>query len=130
MPTPFILTFVLLLSLTGHAAHAEATGSNTAASPAALRGDPQQGEAMAKLCTSCHGHQGRSVTSRYPSIAGLDEAHIVERLKAFQAGESGHLMASMTRGLSDQDIAHLAAYYAGLSPRAWPSTNPAPAAND
>jgi cytochrome c553 len=79
-------------------------------------GDPERGATMAPLCTSCHGYQGRSVTSRYPSIAGLDETRIVERLEAFQAGEGGHLMASMLRGLSDQDIADLAAYYSQLEP--------------
>ncbi|MCC5881031.1 MAG: cytochrome c [Halomonas sp.] len=102
----------LLISLSPAAWSAET-------SPAPLDGDPERGAEMAKLCTSCHGHQGRSVTSRYPSIAGMDEAHFIEGMQALRAGERGHLMASMTRGLSDQDIADLAAYYAQLEPNPW-----------
>lgn len=79
-------------------------------------GDPDKGAEMGKMCISCHGHQGRSVTSRYPSLAGMDETRIVEGMKALRAGEKGHLMASMTRGLSDEDIADLAAYYSSLDP--------------
>lgn len=82
-----------------------------------LVGDAQRGADMAKLCTSCHGHQGRSVTSRYPSIAGMGEARFIAGMQALRAGERGHLMASMTRGLSDQDIADLAAYYSQFEPQ-------------
>ena len=108
----------LALSIVGATASAE-TASGAADTPpqenAILHGgDPERGASMAKLCTSCHGYQGRSVTSRYPSLAGMDEKRIVEGMKALRAGEKGHLLASMTRSLSDQDIADLAAYYSSL----------------
>ncbi|MBA2781052.1 c-type cytochrome [Billgrantia kenyensis] len=77
-----------------------------------LIGNPERAADLARMCTSCHGYQGRSVTSRYPSIAGMDEAQFIEGMQALQAGERGHLMASMTRNLSEQDIADLAAFYA------------------
>ncbi|MCE8036080.1 MULTISPECIES: c-type cytochrome [unclassified Halomonas] len=102
---------MLLISLS------QAVWSGDTSSPA-LVGDAQRGADMAKLCTSCHGYQGRSVTSRYPSIAGMDEARFIAGMQSLRAGERGHLMASMTRGLSDQDIADLAAYYSRLAPQA------------
>lgn len=77
-------------------------------------GNAERGAAMAHLCESCHGPDGHSLTTRYATIAGLSESHIIERLKAFRAGESSHLMESMTRGLSDQDIADLAAHFSRL----------------
>ncbi|MBZ0330942.1 c-type cytochrome [Halomonas sp. ANAO-440] len=91
--------------------------------PQALAGDPERGAEMAKLCTSCHGHQGRSVTSRYPSIAGMEEGRFIDGMKALRAGDKGHLMANMTRGLNDQDIADLAAHYAQLEPTPWDQSN-------
>lgn len=84
-----------------------------------LVGNAERGAEMAKLCTSCHGHQGRSVTSRYPSIAGMDEDRFIAGMQSLRAGERGHLLASMTRGLSNQDIADLAAYYTQLEPNPW-----------
>ena len=114
------LTVSLALSVIGATASAEpafeAADTPTQKGAFLHDGDPERGAEMAKLCTSCHGYQGRSVTSRYPSIAGMDEARFIEGMKALRAGEKGHLMASMTRGLSDKDFADLAAYYASLEP--------------
>ncbi|MCG6656842.1 c-type cytochrome [Halomonas campisalis] len=92
----------------------EATDATTREDAFRYGGDPERGAEMAKLCTSCHGYQGRSVTSRYPSIAGMDETRFVEGMRELRAGDRGHRMASMTRGLTDQDIADLAAYYSRL----------------
>lgn len=77
-----------------------------------LPGDPGRGAELAPLCTSCHGREGRSNITRYPSIAGMEPLLFRERMIALQAGEGGHLLQSMTRGLSEQDIADLAAYFA------------------
>jgi cytochrome c553 len=92
----------------------------TLAAPAALaelaapEGDPERGAELAPLCTSCHGPDGRSNLSRYPSIAGLEPERFRERMVALQAGERGHLLRRMTRDLSEQDIADLAAHFATL----------------
>jgi cytochrome c553 len=50
-----------------------------------------------------------------PALAGLDEAYFVEQLAAFKSGARENAMMKMFAGqLSDEDIADLAAYYAGL----------------
>jgi cytochrome c553 len=50
----------------------------------------------------------------WPSFAGQKPAYLVNVLKAFRAGlRKDPMMAGVTRGLSDTDIANLAAYYAG-----------------
>ncbi|WP_253447014.1 c-type cytochrome [Halomonas sp. Y3] len=92
----------------------------TLAAPAALaerasaEGDPDRGAELASLCTGCHGHDGRSNISRYPSIAGLDPEVFTAGMQALQAGERGHLLKRMTRSLSEQEIADLAAYFTTL----------------
>lgn len=110
----------LVLSFAGPTASAETSyeAADTPPQESAFLhgGDPDKGAEKGKMCISCHGHQGRSVTSRYPSLAGMDESRIVEGMKALRSGEKGHLLASMTRSLSDQDIADLAAYYSSLDP--------------
>lgn len=77
-------------------------------------GDPERGAELAPLCTSCHGREGRSNISRYPSIAGMAPALFRERMEALQAGDGGHLLKRMTQDLSDRDIADLAAHFAIL----------------
>ncbi|WP_346300706.1 c-type cytochrome [Halomonas sp. BM-2019] len=83
-------------------------------SPTQPAGDARRGAELAPLCTSCHGRDGRSQLSRYPSIAGLEPERFRERMAALQAGEGGHLLMRMTRNLSEQDIADLAAHFATL----------------
>lgn len=106
---PNVLAKALLMVLMVTLSQAAWAGDSP---PEGLVGNPERAADLAKMCTSCHGQQGRSVTSRYPSIAGMDEAQFIEGMQALRAGERGHLMASMTRKLSDQDFADLAAYYA------------------
>lgn len=97
------VTLALLLALVAPAALAEL---------AAAEGDPERGAELAPLCTSCHGREGRSNITRYPSIAGMEPSLFRERMAGLKAGEGGHLLKSMTRGLSEQDIADLAAHFA------------------
>jgi len=75
-------------------------------------GDPERGAELAPRCTGCHGPEGRSNLTRYPSIAGMEPSRFRERMAGLKAGEGGHLLKNMTRGLSEQDIADLAAHFA------------------
>jgi cytochrome c553 len=38
-------------------------------------------------CTACHGEQGASSSSLYPTLAGMDAAVIYKQLDDFRAGE-------------------------------------------
>ncbi len=67
-----------------------------------------------KNCASCHGEAGTSGNPAWPSLAGQKRGYVVNALKAFRAGlRKDPMMAGVARGLSDADIANLAAYYAG-----------------
>jgi len=74
-------------------------------------GDATAGKAKSEGCASCHGDTGKED----PAIAGMDEAKFVQGLKAYQSGErKNKKMMKATAGLSDADMADLAAYYATL----------------
>ncbi|MCH8537076.1 MAG: cytochrome c [Alkalimonas sp.] len=76
----------------------------------------QQGQARANSCAACHGPQGISRNRMYPSIVGLSESEFKQALLDYRTGErTNPLMSPQARGLSDEDIELLAAYYALLS---------------
>jgi len=77
-------------------------------------GNVAAGKAKAVVCAGCHGAQGQGVGS-YPSLNGLSEAQIVQNLKDFKSGKRDNaVMKGITAGLTDQDMANLAAYFASL----------------
>lgn len=81
-------------------------------------GDAAAGQALSKNCVACHGETGIASNPAWPSLAGQKAGYLVNVLKAFRAGlRKDPMMAGVTRGLSDADIASLAAYYAGQSCR-------------
>jgi cytochrome c553 len=81
-------------------------------------GDVAAGKALAKNCVACHGDTGIASNPAWPSLAGQQPGFLVNALKAFRAGlRKDPMMSGVTRGLSDADIANLAAYYAGQSCR-------------
>jgi cytochrome c553 len=76
-------------------------------------GDAAAGAALAKNCTACHGEGGRGGNPAWPKLAAQKPGYLINALKAFRAGlRKDPMMASVSRGLSDADIANLAAYYA------------------
>jgi cytochrome c553 len=77
----------------------------------AQAGDAGAGKAKSEACAQCHGDNGKED----PPIAGMAEADFTKAMKDYQSGERKHKkMAKLAAGLSDADIADLAAYYASL----------------
>ena len=71
------------------------------------------GKLLAKNCEACHGETGITANPAWPHIAGQKSTYLANTLKAFRAGlRKDPMMAGVVRGLSDADIANLAAYYA------------------
>jgi len=67
-------------------------------------------------CQECHGQDGISHDGKIPNHAGQHAAYLVKQLLAFRSGERRHdIMNRMAEELSDQDIADIAAYFAGQS---------------
>ncbi|MBT8114251.1 MAG: cytochrome c [Arenicella sp.] len=81
-------------------------------------GDAEAGKSKAATCAACHGADGISIADIYPNLAGQKEGYLVSATKAYRDGtRTGGMtavMAPMATGLSDEDIADLAAYYSGL----------------
>ena len=81
----------------------------------AMAGDAAAGKSRAAACAACHGANGISANGLWPNLAGQKEQYLVAQMKAFRDGDRKNAMMSpMAAGLSDDDIANLAAYYAGL----------------
>ncbi len=78
-------------------------------------GDAEAGKTKSVTCAACHGGAGISPVGTFPNLAGQKEQYLVTQITAFKDGtrESAQ-MAPMVSGLSDEDIANLAAYYASL----------------
>ncbi len=76
-------------------------------------GDAAAGATLARNCTACHGEGGRGGNPAWPKLAAQKPGYLMNVLKAFRAGlRKDPMMAGVARGLSDADIANLAAYYA------------------
>jgi cytochrome c553 len=78
-------------------------------------GDAAAGKAKAGMCAACHGAAGISAIPMYPNLAGQKEAYLAKQLKDFKSGSrKDPVMGAMAMGLSDDDVANIAAYYANL----------------
>ena len=77
--------------------------------------DIEAGKEQAGMCFSCHGEEGNSQNSNFPSLAGQKPAYLVNQLRAFRSGarENG-LMQNISSSLLDQDITNLAAYFGSI----------------
>lgn len=99
-------------------AHAEPS-SNIAWTPKMLRfvksGSPLKGKELAAACAGCHGEQGISQTENTPSLAGQLATYTYKQLRDYVDNKRTNVMMNaMVQGLSEQDSADLAAWYASL----------------
>ena len=68
--------------------------------------------AKSDSCAHCHGTDGNSTSSAYPSLAGQTRAYLYKQIKAFKEGERKNAMMSPSVGvLSEQDMQELADYF-------------------
>lgn len=95
-------------------------GCTTLAINAQAQGDPEAGKEKVAACAACHGTDGMGTAPIYPNLAGQKATYLENSLKAYREGQRGGAMAAMmtpqAKGLSDEDIADIAAYYATLEP--------------
>ena len=112
-----------MLSFTKAIVPAAVLAMGLAAGPArAGGGDPDLGRAKSTTCHACHGADGLAIAPNYPKLAGQHEAYLVYALRQYRSGERKNaIMAGFATGLSDEDIADLAAFYAGLDGLTTPS---------
>lgn len=78
-------------------------------------GDAAVGKQKAQQCAVCHGIDGVATVPDAPNIGGESEIYLTRQLEAFRSGERRHeQMSIIAEGLSDEDIADLAAWYASI----------------
>ncbi|HZF30902.1 MAG TPA: c-type cytochrome [Gammaproteobacteria bacterium] len=71
------------------------------------------------MCSGCHGiadyRTAYPMVYPVPRIGGQDASYMVKALQEYKAGDRKHpTMQAIAATLSDQDMANVAAYYAGL----------------
>lgn len=73
-----------------------------------------RGATVALNCTMCHGAQGMS-RSDAPNLAGQYPEVVKKQLYDYKSGKrASPIMAALAQGLTEQNIADIAAYYASL----------------
>lgn len=119
-PLPVLAALCLLVACGGQQHDAEASqGGSSAGLP---KGNLEGGEAAANLksaatgqtCIDCHGAGGNApIDPTYPKIGGQYRDYLAHALVAYRDGDREHaLMSQQAAGLSDQQIADLAVYFA------------------
>ena len=83
------------------------------ATSSVMAADAAAGKAKSVVCAACHGANGISMNPMWPNLAGQKEMYLAKQIKAFRDGtRQDPTMAPMVAGLTDDDIANLAAYFA------------------
>ena len=96
---------------------------------AALAQDAGAGAKVANMCRTCHGLDGIAKIPVAPSIAGEPAGYLAAQLQAFRSGaREQEMMSVVAAGLSDQQIADVAAFYAAQAAQAVPPAGFDPAA--
>lgn len=87
-------------------------------------GDLKQGKRLAESCIGCHGENGVSSVTNYPSLAGQSANYIYKQLSDYATGHrTNALMAPVAQGLSKKDMADIAAWFNTLPPPGNKSSN-------
>ena len=85
---------------------------------AQAQGDVEAGKAKSATCAACHGPDGNSPIDMYPKLAGQHASYLAKQLVNYKAaatggeGRANAIMGGMAMGLSEEDAADLAAYFA------------------
>lgn len=84
--------------------------------PAIAAGSAEAAKSKVSMCVGCHGipyyRTAYPEVYQVPKIAGQPPEYIAKALKAYREGARNHpSMRGIAGGLSDADIADLAAYY-------------------
>ena len=80
--------------------------------------DLAAGKAIAEAdCSACHGMDGRGATPEIPHLTAQPVQYLIEAMHAYRDGGRLHAaLQDMTTGMSEADIANIAAYYASQPP--------------
>ncbi|MGB2817344.1 MAG: cytochrome c [Burkholderiaceae bacterium] len=81
----------------------------------AVAQDVATGRRKASACQACHGLDGIAKLPDAPNLAAQPASYLERELRAYRAGtRRSEVMAVAAKGLSDDDIRELAAYYSAI----------------
>lgn len=76
-------------------------------------GDAEAGKGKAAICAACHGADGNSVVPNWPKLAGQHAQYLERQIGLIKGGlRPVPEMAGIVGGLSEQDMADIAAFFA------------------
>jgi cytochrome c553 len=78
-----------------------------------------------QVCSNCHGMTGSSISPNFPNLAGQVEPYVVAQLNGFKSHSRSdpagfEYMWGLSRGLTEEQIKGLAAFYAAQTPAKQP----------
>jgi len=84
------------------------------AKPAAFKADAAKGGQLSAACQACHTADGSRGSPANPILQGQHPEYLVKQLSEFKDGKRKNaVMSGMAAPLSDEDMKHIAAFYAG-----------------
>ena len=88
-------------------------GAHAAEAKAAFKADAAKGGQLATACLACHTADGTRGSATNPILQGQHPEYLVKQLAEFKAGKRKNaVMSSMVAALSENDMKHIAAFYA------------------
>jgi cytochrome c553 len=88
-----------------------------AESKPAFKPDIAKGQTLAATCVACHTADGSRGAAANPILQGQHPEYIVKQLQEFKSGKRKNaVMAGMAAPLSEEDMKHIAAFYASKKP--------------
>jgi cytochrome c553 len=86
----------------------------------AFAADPAAGKKVAQgTCAVCHGLDGIAKNPDAPHLAAENVEYLMRQLKAFKTGERKHeQMSIIAQGMSDEQMADVAAWYSQIKIKA------------
>ena len=111
MKSPVVLTLLALTFLGGAALANEAK-------PAAFKPDLAKGAQLAASCQARHTADGSRGSPANPILQGQHPEYLVKQLTEFKSGKRKNaIMQGMAAALSEEDMKHIAAFYASKQPK-------------
>ena len=92
------------------------SASQAAETKPAFKADLAKGQQLAATCMACHTADGTRGSPANPILQGQHPEYLVKQLTEFKSGKRKNaVMAGMGANLSEEDMKHLAAFYASKS---------------
>jgi cytochrome c553 len=81
---------------------------------ATAKADPAKGQAASAACQACHTADGSRGLAANPILQGQHAEYIVKQLTEYKSGKRKNaVMTGMAAAVRDEDVKHIAAFYAG-----------------